>query len=443
MTIPVTRDTWVSSVGEEQEGNNGASSRLKFKGIQEFSLLDGDFSALKGRRIERAVLRLHQASEERLWQGDGLDDLHPLGGRHGNELRQAAQSGVFPLAGRRAGYHGGHSRQRRVDLEIRRRLGPRCRRVAVDPRRPGRDPGAARRTQLRVCRDGRRGQRVDPPGRSFSLAAVAQPLLLLQGPERRGGPAVRGLGDGRPAGGGASARPLRRCCAEPEEDRSAFARHARGGKGRLAVDGRRRSVRPAAGGPPCGAGRDGVAGSAGRSRRKPELRVPDGFSGRLFSVEAHGDALVPCDASGKPSLPERTDRHRRAGHWLAEISRPQVGPGRAVYGSTCPGMRRAAGGVGLRPARPALVRPADECLRAARRAGDRLLPPGPRASELPELPAVLVARARLPTAARRKRLPADRGTGRPGTAASGRSWTVPPSPICPAGRCRSRSSTSR
>ena len=66
LTIPVTRDTWVSAVGEEQEGNNGASSRLKFKGIQEFSLVDGDFSALKGRRIERAVLRLHQASEERL-----------------------------------------------------------------------------------------------------------------------------------------------------------------------------------------------------------------------------------------------------------------------------------------------------------------------------------------------------------------------------------------
>ncbi len=66
LTLPVTRDTWVSSVGAEQEGNNGASSRLKFKGIQEFSLLDGDFSAIKGRRIERAVLRLHIASAEKL-----------------------------------------------------------------------------------------------------------------------------------------------------------------------------------------------------------------------------------------------------------------------------------------------------------------------------------------------------------------------------------------
>lgn len=64
--VPVTRDTWVSAVGKERLGNNGTSSRLKFKGIQEFSLLDGDFSAFKGRRIARAALRLHQASQETL-----------------------------------------------------------------------------------------------------------------------------------------------------------------------------------------------------------------------------------------------------------------------------------------------------------------------------------------------------------------------------------------
>ena len=104
--------------------------------------MDGDFSALKGRRIERAVLRLHQASDGKARAGDGLDDFRPLGGRDGNELRQGARSGLLPLAGRQAGHHGGHSRQRRVDLEIRRRLGPGCRRVAVDPHRPGRDPGA-------------------------------------------------------------------------------------------------------------------------------------------------------------------------------------------------------------------------------------------------------------------------------------------------------------
>jgi hypothetical protein len=51
--------------------------------------------------------------------------------------------------------------------------------------------------------------------------------------------------------------------------------------------------------------------------------VPDGFSARLFSIEAHGDALVPCDAAGKPTVAERTDRQRRAGHWLAEILVPK------------------------------------------------------------------------------------------------------------------------
>ena len=69
----------------------------------------------------------------------------------------------------------------------------------------------------------------------------------------------------------------------------------------------------------------------------PELRTPDGFSGRLYSIEAHGDALVPCDAAGKPSLPDGTAHrydHPRmrtgaiipghpAGHWLAEITVPK------------------------------------------------------------------------------------------------------------------------
>src|SRR5208282_1599271 len=71
--------------------------------------------------------------------------------------------------------------------------------------------------------------------------------------------------------------------------------------------------------------------------------------------------------------------------------RPQVGQGRAIYDSSCQGMRDAVAGLGLRSARPALVRPADERLRTARRAGDRVLPPGPRKPELFELPAIFVA----------------------------------------------------
>ena len=273
MTIPVSRDTWVSAVGEEQEGNNGASSRLKFKGIQEFTLLDGDFSAIQGPADPTGRPALAPGVRGKTLEGDGLDDLCCLGGRNGNELRQGARGGVLPLAGRRAGHHGGHSRQRRLDLEIRRCLRSRCRRMAVDPRRPGRDPGAARRTQPGVRGDGRRGQRVDPTGRCLSLAAVPQPLLLFQGPERLGGPAVRGLGHRRRAGGGAPlarSAATKRCLvpAGAEEDRPACDRHARGGKGPATVDGRRRSVRPAAGRAPCGEGRDGVAGCPHGGRRK-------------------------------------------------------------------------------------------------------------------------------------------------------------------------------
>ena len=142
VVVPVSRDTWVSAVGAEREGNNGASPRLKLKGIQEFSLVDGDFSALKGRRIPtgRAPLAPWRLTE-RLWTGNGLDDLRALGGRHGDKLRQIAGGRVFPVAGRFARHHGGDPRQRRFDLEIRRRIGPRPGRMAVDPHRPGGDPG--------------------------------------------------------------------------------------------------------------------------------------------------------------------------------------------------------------------------------------------------------------------------------------------------------------
>ena len=265
VTIPVTRDTWVSAVGDEQGGNNGASSRLKFKGIQEFSLVDGDFSALKGRRIERAVLRLHQASEERLWRVTVSTISVPWEEGTGTNYAKLPKAACFRLPGAVPDITAvilgnGGSIWRFADASDPDAGGWQS--IPIDPaviqaRLDGRSHGFAR--------DRRRGQRVDPPGRCFSLAAVPQPFLPLQGPERLGGPAVRGLGDGRRAGGGA---PLARSATarRAEEDRSAFDRHARGGKGAAAADGRRRSVRPAAGGPPCGAGRDGVAGSP-RPRR--------------------------------------------------------------------------------------------------------------------------------------------------------------------------------
>ena len=64
--LPVTRDTWVSAVGAERTGNNGASPRIKLKGIQEFTLLDADCGALRGKTIIRATLHLRLAGQEKL-----------------------------------------------------------------------------------------------------------------------------------------------------------------------------------------------------------------------------------------------------------------------------------------------------------------------------------------------------------------------------------------
>ena len=99
VTVPVTRDTWVSAVGTEREGNNGASSRLKFKGIQEFSLVDGDFSALQGRRIERAVLRLHMASQERLGRVTVSTVSAPWEEGTGKNYAQVSGAACFRLPG--------------------------------------------------------------------------------------------------------------------------------------------------------------------------------------------------------------------------------------------------------------------------------------------------------------------------------------------------------
>lgn len=62
------RDLYLSSAPGEEEGNNGASPRLKVKGYQEFSLLDFDVESLRGRRIKEAKIGVKLASDERLHQ---------------------------------------------------------------------------------------------------------------------------------------------------------------------------------------------------------------------------------------------------------------------------------------------------------------------------------------------------------------------------------------
>jgi len=68
LRFPAVRDLYVSSASGEEEGNNGASPRLKVKGYQEFSLLDFDVASLRGRRIKEAKIGVKLASEERLRQ---------------------------------------------------------------------------------------------------------------------------------------------------------------------------------------------------------------------------------------------------------------------------------------------------------------------------------------------------------------------------------------
>ena len=64
--LPVTRDTWVSGVGSEVDGNNGGAGKLKLKSYQEMTLIDVDAAPLRGRVILGATLHLRSAGEPSL-----------------------------------------------------------------------------------------------------------------------------------------------------------------------------------------------------------------------------------------------------------------------------------------------------------------------------------------------------------------------------------------
>jgi len=64
MRVPVTRDTWVSCVGDEAQCNLGGASRLKLKSIQEMSLVDVDPEPLVGRVVDKAVLHVRSTGKE-------------------------------------------------------------------------------------------------------------------------------------------------------------------------------------------------------------------------------------------------------------------------------------------------------------------------------------------------------------------------------------------
>jgi len=73
---PVSRDTWISSAHrDEVDGNGGKASHIKLKFYQEYGLLDFDVSALKGKKIEKAVLFIAAESGVK------------FGGERGTDLR--------------------------------------------------------------------------------------------------------------------------------------------------------------------------------------------------------------------------------------------------------------------------------------------------------------------------------------------------------------------
>jgi hypothetical protein len=320
--VTVTRDTWVSAVGTEREGNNGASPRLKFKGIQEFSLVDGDFSALKGRRIERAVLRLHKASEERLGRVTVSTVSAPWEEGTGLNYAKVPGAACFRLPGVSPDITAvilgnGGSMWRFADASDPDVNGWQS--IPIDPAMiqawlDGRSHGFALIDDVgnEWTRDGDAFQWRLFPNRFFyskdQNASVAprfeiwvadgEPVVVPQLP------ALPPL-----------AEPKRidlPMIATPEEEKTS--------QRKFAIDdlfGRPLAVLRAARGETVWLVLRAEVGA------RLDLYVPDGCSGKLFSVEAHGDALVPCDSFGKPLILERTEPHRQTGQWLTEIFVPK------------------------------------------------------------------------------------------------------------------------
>jgi hypothetical protein len=319
-------------VGAEREGNNGASPRIKLKGIQEFSLIDGDFSALKGRRIERAVLRLHQASEERLWRVTISTISVPWVEGIGTNYAKLPGAACFLLPGAKPDITAvilgnGGSLWRFADAS-----GPDAggwQSIPIDPavivaRLDGRSHGFVLVDDV--------GNEWTRQGDSFRWRPF--PNRFFHSKDQNASVAPRfeiWVTDGPPAVAARSISPALTAplpLAKPKKiDLPSItvpaitmrAEEKTGPRSMAVVDlfGRPLTVLRAARGEMVWLDLRAEAGV------KPDLRMPDGFSGRLFSIEAHGDALVPCNASGQPSFPEKTDRNRRAGHWLAEILVPK------------------------------------------------------------------------------------------------------------------------
>ena len=91
VTVPVTRDTWVSAVGAEQDGNNGCRLAIE---VQRHPRIQP-----AGRRLFRPQRPADRAGRASLAPGrrgtagsrDGLDDCRGVGRGRRHELRQSAR----------------------------------------------------------------------------------------------------------------------------------------------------------------------------------------------------------------------------------------------------------------------------------------------------------------------------------------------------------------
>jgi hypothetical protein len=325
--VPVTRDAWVSSVGTERIGNNGAAARLKFKGIQEFSLVDGDFSALKGRPIERAVLRLHQATAEKLGRVTVSTISVPWEEGMGANYAKVPGAACFQLPGTSPDITAvilgnGGSIWRFADATAPDSDGWQSipiDRAVIEARLVGRSYGFAVMDDVgnEWTREGDAFHWRPFPNRFFyskeQNAEVAPrfEIWVTDGPPRA---------DVLP-----SAPPL---LTTPRKiDLPSVRMPVEGSlQGAMAIGdlfGRPLSVLRAA------RGETIWLDVRAEVDAKLDLRGPRDCPTRLFSVEAHGDALVPCEALGRPLLPKKVDRRRHAGHWLVEILVPKLAkPGR-------------------------------------------------------------------------------------------------------------------
>ena len=82
VNCPATKDTWISTVGDESKTNGGKSPKIKLKVLQEFALIDFDVASLKGKKIAKAFLCV------------APEGAPKFGGARGTDLRWFSLSSV-------------------------------------------------------------------------------------------------------------------------------------------------------------------------------------------------------------------------------------------------------------------------------------------------------------------------------------------------------------